>query len=55
MKCKRCGAQYSAKELKCPYCGEPNSLGMHWKNTEENAKNETENTRREYGIRLLYM
>ena len=46
MKCKRCGAQYSAKELKCPYCGEPNSLGMHWKNTEENAKNETENTRK---------
>ena len=46
MKCKRCGAQYSAKELKCPYCGEPNSLGMHWKNTEENAKNETENIRK---------
>ena len=43
MKCKRCGAQYSAKELECPYCGEPNSLGMHWKNTEEKAKNETEN------------
>ena len=46
MKCKRCGAQYSAKELKCPYCGEPNSLGIHWKNTEENARSETENTRK---------
>lgn len=46
MKCKRCGAQYSAKELKCPYCGEPNSLGIHWKSTEENARSETENTRK---------
>lgn len=46
MKCKRCGAQYSAKELKCPYCGEPNSLGMNWKSTEENARSETENTRK---------
>lgn len=46
MKCKRCGAQYSTKELKCPYCGEPNSLGMNWKNTEENARNETESIRK---------
>ena len=46
MKCKRCGAQYSAKELKCPYCGEPNSLGINWKSTEENARSETENTRK---------
>lgn len=46
MKCKRCGAQYSTKELKCPYCGEPNSLGMNWKTTEENARNETESIRK---------
>ena len=46
MRCRRCGAQYSAKELKCPYCGEPNSLGIKWKHTEENARSETENTRK---------
>ena len=46
MRCKKCGAQYSSRELKCPYCGEPNSLGIRWKKSEENAKNETEKVRK---------
>ena len=30
MKCSKCGYDYPARETKCPYCGEPNKLGMEW-------------------------
>lgn len=29
-----CGSDYPAEELKCPYCGAPNEVGIRWKNTE---------------------
>lgn len=41
MICKKCGYDYPAKELKCPYCGEPNPLGEKWKNEENQARKET--------------
>ena len=28
MKCKNCGANYRAKEEKCPYCGTANPRGL---------------------------
>lgn len=31
MKCKNCGADYSSYELKCPYCGTPNPIGLNRK------------------------
>lgn len=37
MICKKCGYDYPAKELKCPYCGEVNPLGEKWKNEENLA------------------
>ena len=41
MICKKCGYDYPAKELKCPYCGEVNPLGEKWKNEENLARKET--------------
>lgn len=41
MICKKCGYDYPAKELKCPYCGEVNPLGEKWKNGENLARKET--------------
>ena len=41
MICKKCGYDYPAKELKCPYCGEPNPLGEKWRNEENLARKET--------------
>ena len=40
MICKKCGYDYPAKELKCPYCGEPNPLGEKWRNEENLARKE---------------
>ena len=37
MKCKSCGANYKTKNLTCPYCGETNILGLHWKQEEDAA------------------
>ena len=37
----KCGYDYPAKELKCPYCGEVNPLGEKWKNEENLARKET--------------
>ena len=41
MICKKCGYDYPAKELKCPYCGEVNPLGEKWKSEENLARKET--------------
>lgn len=41
MICKKCGYDYPAKELKCPYCGEPNPLGEKWRNEENLTRKET--------------
>lgn len=41
MICKKCGYDYPAKKLKCPYCGEVNPLGEKWKNEENLARKET--------------
>ena len=41
MICKKCGYDYPAKELKCPYCGEVNPLGEKWENEENLARKET--------------
>lgn len=46
MECIKCGYDYPAKEIKCPYCGEPNSLGIAWKEEEEQKRAETEHTKR---------
>lgn len=46
MKCKRCGAEYASKELKCPYCGEENPLGIRWKTSEEETQLKTEHTKK---------
>ena len=41
MKCSKCGYDYPAKETKCPYCGEPNKLGMAWEMEEDETRKET--------------
>ena len=41
MICKKCGYDYPAKEVKCPYCGERNPLGEKWRNEENLARKET--------------
>lgn len=41
MKCAKCGYDYPAKELKCPYCGEPNPLGVKWQEEEDDARKNT--------------
>ena len=41
MKCSKCGYDYPAKETKCPYCGEPNKLGMEWEKEEDETRKET--------------
>ena len=41
MKCSKCGYDYPAKETKCPYCGEPNKLGMAWEKEEDETRKET--------------
>ena len=38
MKCSKCGYDYPARETKCPYCGEPNKLGMEWEKEEDRNK-----------------
>ena len=42
MKCENCGAEYRAKELKCPYCGTVNHTGMNWKAEEDREKSRAE-------------
>ena len=41
MKCLKCGYDYPAKDTKCPYCGEPNQLGMRWQQEEEDKRKDT--------------
>ena len=41
MKCSKCGYDYPAREKKCPYCGEPNKLGMAWEKEEDETRKET--------------
>ena len=41
MICKKCGYDYPAQELKCPYCREPKPLGEKWRNEENLARKET--------------
>ena len=38
MKCSKCGYDYPARETKCPYCGEPNKLGMEWEKEEDETR-----------------
>lgn len=38
MKCENCGAEYGARELKCPYCGTKNLTGAQWQQEEESAR-----------------
>ena len=40
MKCKNCGANYRAKEEKCPYCGTANPRGLRWKQEKQAAEAE---------------
>lgn len=40
MTCSKCGYDYPAKELKCPYCGEENKLGIAWQKEEESTRQE---------------
>lgn len=40
MKCKNCGANFSARELNCPYCGTPNPKGKRWANQMDRAERE---------------
>lgn len=40
MKCKNCGANYRAKEEKCPYCGTTNPRGLRWKQEKQEAEAE---------------
>ena len=41
MKCSKCVYDYPAKDTKCPYCGEPNKLGMEWEKEEDETRKET--------------
>ena len=41
MKCSKCEYDYPARETKCPYCGEPNKLGMEWEKEEDETRKET--------------
>ena len=43
MKCSKCGYDYPAKETKCPYCGEPNKLGMEWEKEEDETRKDLYN------------
>lgn len=40
MKCKNCGANFSARELNCPYCGTPNPKGKRWADQMDRAERE---------------
>lgn len=43
MKCKGCGAEYKARELKCPYCNRENLLGKLWQIERTEAEKDYEN------------
>lgn len=45
MICSKCGYDYPAKELKCPYCGEENRLGMEWQKEEDTTRKEALKTK----------
>ena len=47
MKCKNCGADFPAKELRCPYCGTPNPKGRLWADRRERAEQKYEATRQQ--------
>ena len=49
MKCKNCGADYRARELKCPYCDTGNLIGRIWMAQRSQAELEYERTRRQIG------
>lgn len=38
MKCKCCGVNYTARELRCPYCGNENPTGWLWKRQRDQAE-----------------
>ena len=40
MKCKKCGAHYRTRELRCPYCGTANPKGEQWQTQRESAEKE---------------
>ncbi|MDD6194684.1 MAG: hypothetical protein PUB19_07280 [Lachnospiraceae bacterium] len=42
MKCENCGAEYGAREIRCPYCGTQNHTGIQWKQEEEQAEERVE-------------
>lgn len=46
MKCENCGADFSAKELQCPFCGTVNPTGVKWTEEEAQARNQVEHTRK---------
>ncbi|MGN0341249.1 MAG: zinc ribbon domain-containing protein [Roseburia sp.] len=46
MECAKCGYDYPAKDVKCPYCGEPNPLGIAWKQEEEEKTTEMNLTKK---------
>lgn len=45
MKCKSCGANFPAREVRCPYCGTPNPKGMRWADRMDEAEREYRQTR----------
>lgn len=42
MKCESCGGNYSHSEIKCPYCGKENNIGLKWREQEQTAKTRLE-------------
>lgn len=46
MKCGNCGADFSAKELQCPFCGTVNPTGVKWTEEEAHAGVQVERTRK---------
>ena len=40
MKCKKCGAHYRTRKLRCPYCGTANPKGEQWHSQRESAEKE---------------
>ena len=42
MKCKNCGANYSSRDLQCPYCDTPNPRGVLWYHQRTQAQSDYE-------------
>lgn len=58
MKCKNCGANFSLREVSCPYCGTPNPRGKRWADRMSQAEQEYRQTRdqvkKELPIQVAY-